>query len=76
MCSSDFSIDSWVHYTFVLDALIRKEIVQSLELGASVFEFGVAVLQSIKVSTGTTGDTTILKILVQRCITGKGLTLR
>ena len=75
MCS-DFSIESWVHYTFVLDALIRKEIVQSSELGALVFESGDAVLQNVKVSTGTTGDTTMLKVLVQRCIRGKEITLR
>ena len=54
MCS-DFSIESWVHYTFVLDALIRKEIVQSSELGASVFESGDTVLQSIKSALGQLG---------------------
>ena len=42
------------HYTFVLDVFLRKGIVQPSELDASVFESGDAVLQSVKVRTGTT----------------------
>ena len=64
------------HYTFVLDALLRKGIVQPSHLDASVFGSGDAVLQSVKVRTGTNGYKTMLRILVERCIRGKGLTLR
>ena len=75
-CFCDFSIESLAHYTFVLDALLRKGIVQPSELGASVSGSGDAVLQSVKVRTGKSGYRTILRILVERYTRGKGLTLK
>ena len=50
-------------------------IVQPSEFGASVFRSADDVLQSVKVSTETTGYRIILRILVERRIKGKGLIL-
>ena len=58
-----------------MDALLRKKIVQPSELGASVFGCGDAMLQSVKVRTGTTGYRTMLRILVERCIRLKEIAL-